>query len=118
MTHRPPRSTLFPYTTLFRSLRIGVALLVLGVAGYFARNLLVRKGLEAAVTEGTGFPLAIGSFDLGLFDSKVDARGLRLSNPAGFEDPRCLEVKRLAADVALRSAFKERLRIEAIDLDI
>jgi hypothetical protein len=100
------------------TLRFLLALLVLGAILYFARNLLVRKGLEAAVTEGTGFPLAIDSFDLGLFDSKVDARGLRLSNPAGFEDPRCLEVKRLAADVALRSAFKERLRIEAIDLDI
>src|SRR3712207_8585013 len=25
MIRRPPRSTLFPYTTLFRSLRIGVA---------------------------------------------------------------------------------------------
>src|SRR5688572_31048633 len=74
MTHRPPRSTLFPYTTLFRSLRIGVALLVLGVAGYFARNLLVRKGLETAVTEVTGFPLAIDSFDLGLFEDRKSTR--------------------------------------------
>jgi len=100
------------------SLRLFLGLLVLGTILYFARNILVRKGLETAVTDGTGFPLAIGSFDLGLFDSKVDARGVRLSNPAGFEDPRCLEVKRLSADVALRSAFKERLRIEEIDLDI
>src|SRR5256886_13435266 len=46
MIRRPPRSTLFPYTTLFRSLGIGaLAMLVAvttgvvvgGVAGYFRR---------------------------------------------------------------------------------
>src|SRR3712207_8217426 len=33
MIRRPPRSTLFPYTTLFRSRRIQVALVVAGRAG-------------------------------------------------------------------------------------
>src|SRR5258708_12838297 len=32
MIRRPPRSTLFPYTTLFRSRAIGVAVVVLGTA--------------------------------------------------------------------------------------
>src|SRR5256885_3905692 len=33
MIRRPPRSTLFPYTTLFRSLRAGIiAVIVVGVA--------------------------------------------------------------------------------------
>src|SRR3712207_8001341 len=33
MIRRPPRSTLFPYTTLFRSLRVAVALVVVGAVG-------------------------------------------------------------------------------------
>src|SRR2546427_9561019 len=33
MIRRPPRSTLFPYTTLFRSLKVWQALLELGSAG-------------------------------------------------------------------------------------
>src|SRR3712207_7665761 len=34
MIRRPPRSTLFPYTTLFRSLRgVGAAAVLLGAAG-------------------------------------------------------------------------------------
>src|SRR2546430_3763755 len=31
MIRRPPRSTLFPYTTLFRSVRVGVTTAVVGV---------------------------------------------------------------------------------------
>src|SRR2546430_8401846 len=47
MIRRPPRSTLFPYTTLFRSLAIAVAFagytyvgypLLLGLAGLFRRG--------------------------------------------------------------------------------
>src|SRR2546426_9164122 len=34
MIRRPPRSTLFPYTTLFRSLREGAAHLVRGTHGH------------------------------------------------------------------------------------
>src|SRR5437868_12474970 len=43
MLRRPPRSTLFPYTTLFRSLRVGIApgprRLRRGVAGQRSRQL-------------------------------------------------------------------------------
>src|SRR5262245_62617778 len=34
MRRRPPRSTLFPYTTLFRSLLLGLVELELRIAGY------------------------------------------------------------------------------------
>src|SRR5687768_17924164 len=44
MIRRPPRSTLFPYTTLFRSLRLGGgAGVVRGVALLFARGHLFRS---------------------------------------------------------------------------
>src|SRR2546429_9836304 len=36
MIRRPPRSTLFPYTTLFRSARTSFTLIMLGVAGSMA----------------------------------------------------------------------------------
>ncbi len=99
-------------------MRLLLGLLVLGLVAFLARNLIVRKGLEAAVTEVTGFPLAIDSFALGILDSKVVVKGMRLSNPPGFEDPRCIGIRRLAADVELGSAFGDELHIEEIDLDI
>src|SRR5256885_13157411 len=39
MIRRPPRSTLFPYTTLFRSLFVNAAILVLGAAAFHTRGL-------------------------------------------------------------------------------
>src|SRR2546422_7869685 len=47
MIRRPPRSTLFPYTTLFRSLLAGLG--VDALAGRVARGML-RRGLAAALT--------------------------------------------------------------------
>src|SRR5256885_311909 len=54
MIRRPPRSTLFPYTTLFRSLGLGIAALIaqvlthLGCESAFDQGLL--KAIEAALT--------------------------------------------------------------------
>src|SRR3712207_7473695 len=47
MIRRPPRSTLFPYTTLFRSLTLGQELALIGIL------LLTSKG--AAGVTGSGF---------------------------------------------------------------
>src|SRR2546426_10095927 len=55
MIRRPPRSTLFPYTTLFRSGNAEV------------RHGLGRKGLELNGARGTGFLTAAERFLKGLF---------------------------------------------------
>src|SRR3712207_9391769 len=44
MIRRPPRSTLFPYTTLFRSERLGLVAGLLGAAECLARPLDVDLG--------------------------------------------------------------------------
>src|SRR3712207_2309839 len=51
MIRRPPRSTLFPYTTLFRSTAmfiIGFFYLLTTVIGFGARAILGQGGVEAA----------------------------------------------------------------------
>src|SRR3712207_8395978 len=52
MIRRPPRSTLFPYTTLFRSSTApgGVEMQDLQVGNAWRRQLLDRRGFEAPVT--------------------------------------------------------------------
>src|SRR2546422_5471837 len=58
MIRRPPRSTLFPYTTLFRSLFLLVALAIaLGAA---------------ALTQAAGLSLALGAFLAGLLINQSD----------------------------------------------
>src|SRR5688572_24815395 len=74
-------------------------LAILAVCALLFRNFLVRKGMETAVTEVTGFPLTVGSFNLPLGRSRIEIRDLRLSNPEGFEDPRCLHADNIVADI-------------------
>src|SRR3712207_8672163 len=49
MIRRPPRSTLFPYTTLFRSQRLVESLAGLGRHAGVAQPPRARKGLERVV---------------------------------------------------------------------
>src|SRR5437763_9339169 len=49
MIRRPPRSTLFPYTTLFRSLYAAVEDLLLDRIVWFVRNVDISKGLAEVV---------------------------------------------------------------------
>src|SRR2546422_3246772 len=52
MIRRPPRSTLFPYTTLFRSRNTGIMI------GYFA-----SKGTHLEVDRNLNQPAVLGSLD-------------------------------------------------------
>src|SRR3712207_7655520 len=64
MIRRPPRSTLFPYTTLFRS---GDIVIVSSVAGF-------RGGADEAVYAGTKFAqVGLG----GSLDRELRAEGMR-----------------------------------------
>src|SRR3712207_7225799 len=53
MIRRPPRSTLFPYTTLFRSRRLRNAVQEAYKAGYLGRNIL-GSGLDLDVVVHSG----------------------------------------------------------------
>src|SRR3989440_5731124 len=47
MIRRPPRSTLFPYTTLFRSLIVGIACIMAGVIFNVSVPLIVGKAIDS-----------------------------------------------------------------------
>src|SRR5438067_12891566 len=66
MIRRPPRSTLFPYTTLFRSGAGGVGDQdVVGVVGYLEDDVGVLDGAEAGVAELLGAFSADGGYVVG-----------------------------------------------------
>src|SRR2546430_11301032 len=72
MIRRPPRSTLFPYTTLFRSLLIG--LVAFG-------SLAVAPAAQAAFIYDTGTDLAQGeTLDLKHIPNWVDRKSTRLNS--------------------------------------
>src|SRR2546421_9654226 len=79
MIRRPPRSTLFPYTTLFRSLRILIEKkLDLDLQRFGARALaLVRADIERIASQ-TGKPTAVSSAER--VAAEIDRKSTRLNS--------------------------------------
>src|SRR2546426_5688257 len=57
MIRRPPRSTLFPYTTLFRSLRTGAMKVIMPMAGKGTRLLPLTKRVPKPLVNVAGRPV-------------------------------------------------------------
>src|SRR2546430_11161454 len=79
MIRRPPRSTLFPYTTLFRSSAVAVGLVI---ASVFVGDRLAAKGVGSA----RGLANAASSLGNGDLDVRVEPRGPRELAEAGLAD--------------------------------
>src|SRR2546422_6573872 len=74
MIRRPPRSTLFPYTTLFRS--IPIAILLASVGGYF----LARKSLGPVVAMSS----QAGRIGAANLHERLDRKSTRLNSSHGY----------------------------------
>src|SRR3712207_7680016 len=74
MIRRPPRSTLFPYTTLFRSRRLRHAVAEAYRAGYLGRNIL-GSGLDLDLVVHSGAGAYICGEETALLDSLEGFRG-------------------------------------------
>ena len=98
------------------TIRIAIGFAALFLLLLVSRGFVVRHALEAAVTRSTGFPLEIADVSIGLTNGRVEVTDLRLGNPPGFEDPRCLHVSKLVADAEVGSFLREVYHAEEIEL--
>src|SRR3712207_7356643 len=90
MIRRPPRSTLFPYTTLFRSERRGQLLLVEQPVG-------VEAGLDAL----RQLDLLLGGQQRGLADGvEVDAHQVRRHQASGVRDRKSTRLNSSHANIS------------------
>src|SRR2546430_15906071 len=111
MIRRPPRSTLFPYTTLFRSVRNkvairtrddlsmvytpGVARVCLAIRDDRARafSLTIKQNMVAVVTDGTAV-LGLGGIWAGAARPGVEGKGMVFKEVGGGGAlPHCLPTK-------------------------
>jgi uncharacterized protein involved in outer membrane biogenesis len=83
--------------------KILAVLVVLIVIVFLARNVIARKAVEMGATRITGFPLEIGSVDLGLFSSEVDVHDLKLMNPPDFKERMFVDLPEFRMDYRLGS---------------
>jgi hypothetical protein len=78
--------------------KILAGLVVLLVILFLARNVIARKSVEVGVKKVTGFPIEVGSVDLGMFSGKVDVHDVKLMNPSEFKEKMFVDMPQLYVD--------------------
>jgi hypothetical protein len=82
---------------------LAVIVLVLLAVLVLARNFIARISVEIGATRATGFPLEIGSVNVGLFNGQLDVRALKLMNPPDFQEKIFVDMPQLYVDYHLGS---------------
>src|SRR6266446_4482943 len=82
---------------------VPAGLIVLLVVLFLSRNVIARVSVEIGAKKVTGFPLKIGSVDVGLFSGKLDVRDLTLMNPPEFQEKMFVDMPQLYVDYRLGS---------------
>jgi hypothetical protein len=103
---------------LRRLLLVGLALVVLAVGAlYFGLDAAVRKAVEKGGSMALGVPTHLDGATLSPFSGELRLAGLRIENPAGFEDTPFLTLESAHTKVALDSLRDEVVRIELVELE-
>ena len=95
-----------------------VLILLLGVALYYARNTVARFAVGVAAKHLTGFPMQVGSVDLGLFNGTLEVRDLTISNPPEFHGGTFLIMPRLRVDYHTLSVLRRAPHIRELVVNI
>ena len=97
---------------------IPAVLVGLMVGLFLARNSIARLSVEYGAKKITGFPLTIGSIDLGLFSSKVDVHDLKLMNPSEYSEKTFVDMPQLYIDYRLGSMFSGAPHVNEMRINI
>jgi len=91
-----------------------VAVFLLSVA----KDMVIKTAAEKAVGAVTGLELDIGSLNVGILKTLVNAKGIYLKNPPGFEDRLMLSAPELHVDYVLSEAVKGDIHLESLRISI
>jgi hypothetical protein len=98
--------------------RIGIGVVGLLIFLLLARNFIARKSVELGVKRVTGFPLTIGTVDVGLFNGQLDVRDLKLMNPPEFEEKMFVDLPTFHLDYRLGSMIRGAPHIKEMFVDL
>jgi len=98
--------------------RILAVLVVLVVAAFLFRNFIARKAVEVGVKQVTGFPLEIGSVDLGVFGGRLEVQNLKLMNPPEFPEKAFVDLPLFKVDYHTLSMLSGSPHIKEVDVNV
>lgn len=101
--------------------KIGIGLLIvviiLVVLG-LAKNIIIKSAVSGGVRATTGLKLQIKGLKVGVFNSLIDIKDLKLFNPPGFTDKIMVDIPKIYIDYDLGAFFKNKVHLEKMNLDL
>ena len=101
--------------TIILVIIILIAVLLLGFE-LFGEH-IVKVGIETAGTKALSVGVDIDDLDLSIYSGKVGLEGLRVNNPAGYENEYLLEMNEGKVKTSMKSLLSDTVEIESILLD-
>ena len=91
---------------------------MVALAGVFSlvKNQVARKAVIAGVKAATGLEMEIDRLEVGLLRSRVWVNGIRVLNPAGFQEPVMADILELYADADLPAFFRGKTHLREMRL--
>jgi hypothetical protein len=97
---------------------IPAIVLVILIALFFAKNVVIKTSVTAGVRAMTGLKLSIRSMEFGIFKTLIGINELQLYNPSGFVDEVMIDCPEIYVDYDLGAFMKGRTHLEEVRLNL
>lgn len=98
--------------------KIAVILLVVLVALYIGRNIIIGGIVSGGVKAVTGLGLDIGKMNIGIFDTLIDLKNIRVINPPGFVDKVMADMPEFFIDYDLGSFLGGKVHLTSLKINL
>ncbi len=93
---------------------IVIVIIFLAVGLFLGKDLIARYIVKQQVQSATGLPVRIQSLDMGLFDTNIRIRDLRLLNPPEFREDVMAEIPEIYVDYELTPLLTGKMNFSEI----
>ena len=99
--------------------RILIVVAALVVVAFLLRNVIAREAVEVGVKRVTGFPLQIGSVNLGVFGGSLEVQNLKLMNPPEqFEEQMFVDLPAFKVDYHTFSMLTGSPHVNEVNVNV
>lgn len=95
-----------------------VIILAAGITVFAAKDIVAKIGVEKGVEAVTGLKLTLDKLGVGIIKSAIDIKGLKIYNPAGFEDKLMLDMPEIYVNYDVISMLKGKVHLPEVRIDL
>lgn len=103
------------FKILFKTLLWLVAIiLVVSVVAYLTAGMWIKPVISTVVPKITQTSASLQSADISLFSGRLALKGLKVGNPAGFNDPYVFELGEISVKFQPKTVFSDKIVVDQV----